>query len=34
MRGRSFAIKVESTGLGVKYKLGTPRVDMRPDGRR
>ena len=34
LRGRSFAIKVESTGVGVKYKLGTPRVDMRPDGRR
>ena len=34
VRGRSFAIKVESTGVGVKYKLGTPRVDMRPDGRR
>ena len=34
VRGRSFAIKVESTGTGVKYKLGTPRVDMRPDGRR
>lgn len=34
VRGRSFAIKVESTGAGVKYKLGTPRVDMRPDGRR
>ena len=34
VRGRSFAIKVESTSIGVKYKLGTPRVDMRPDGRR
>ena len=34
VRGRSFAIKLESTGSGVKYKLGTPRVDMRPDGRR
>ncbi len=34
VRGRSFAIKVESTGVGVKYRLGTPRVDMRPDGRR
>jgi hypothetical protein len=34
VRGRSFALKVESTGTGVKYKLGTPRVDMRPDGRR
>jgi hypothetical protein len=34
IRGRSFAIKIESTEVGVKYKLGTPRVDMRPDGRR
>ena len=34
VRGRSFAIKLESTGSGVKYRLGTPRVDMRPDGRR
>ena len=34
VRGRSFAIKLESTGSGVKYRLGTPRVDMRADGRR
>jgi len=34
VRGRSFAIRIDATGSGVKYKLGTPRVDMRPDGRR
>ena len=34
VRGRSFAIRLDATGSGVKYKLGTPRVDMRPDGRR
>ena len=34
VRGRSFAIRLDATGSGVKYRLGTPRVDMRPDGRR
>jgi len=34
VRGRQLAIKVESTGLGVTWKLGSPRIDMRPDGRR
>tara|TARA_R100001126_G_C4854655_1_gene163885 strand:- start:493 stop:1242 length:750 start_codon:yes stop_codon:yes gene_type:complete len=34
LRGRSFALKVESTTLGTKYKLGTPRIDIRTDGRR
>ena len=34
VRGRSFAIRLDATGSGVKYKLGTPRVDMRADGRR
>ena len=33
-RGRSFALRVESTALGTKWKLGSPRVDLRPDGRR
>ena len=32
-RGRSFALRVESTALGTKWKLGSPRVDLRPDGR-
>jgi len=34
LRGRAFALRVDSTSLGTKYKLGTPRVDIRPDGRR
>ena len=32
-RGRSFALRVESTSLGTKWKLGSPRIDLRPDGR-
>jgi hypothetical protein len=32
-RGRAFAVRVESTALGTKWKLGSPRVDLRPDGR-
>jgi hypothetical protein len=34
VRGRQMAIKVESTGEGVTWQLGAPRIDMRPDGRR
>lgn len=34
VRGRQMAIRVESTGLGVNWQLGAPRLDMRPDGRR
>jgi hypothetical protein len=33
-RGRSFAMRIESEALGAKWKLGSPRVDMKPDGRR
>ena len=33
-RGRSFALRVESEALGAKWKLGSPRIDLRPDGRR
>ena len=33
-RGRSFAIRVESNALGAKWRLGSPRVDIREDGRR
>lgn len=33
-RGRSFALRVESQALGAKWKLGSPRIDLRPDGRR
>jgi hypothetical protein len=34
VRGRSFALRVESEALGSKWKLGSPRVDLRSDGRR
>ena len=34
VRGRQMAIKVQSTSLGTKWQLGTPRLNMRPDGRR
>ena len=34
LRGRSFALKVQSSGIGTAWKLGIPRVDLRPDGRR
>ena len=34
VRGRQLAFKVESTALGVTWQLGSPRLDMRPDGRR
>jgi len=34
LRGRSFALRVESTAEGVGWRLGSPRVDIRPDGRR
>ena len=33
-RGRQMVMKVESSGLGVQWQLGSPRLDMRPDGRR
>lgn len=34
LRGRSFALRVESTTTGIGWRLGSPRVDIRPDGRR
>jgi len=34
LRGRSFALKVESVNTGVGWRLGSPRVDMQQDGRR
>ena len=33
LRGRSFALKVQSTTTGTSWRLGTPRVDIRQDGR-
>ncbi len=34
VRGRTFALRVESTGLGTKYKLGQPQINIVQDGRR
>ena len=34
LRGRSFRFKVQSTDNNVLWRLGIPRVDIRPDGRR
>jgi len=34
LRGRTIALKVESDTTGVQWRLGTPRLDSRPDGRR
>ena len=34
MRGRSVALKIENSMTGVTWRLGSPRVDLRPDGRR
>ena len=34
VRGRQLTLKVESTGVGSKWQLGKPRIEIRPDGRR
>jgi hypothetical protein len=34
LRGRSFALRVESDETGVGWRLGSPRIDVRADGRR
>jgi hypothetical protein len=34
LRGRQMTLKVESTGAGMTWRLGSPRYDIRPDGRR
>ena len=34
VRGRTFALRVEATELGTKFKLGTPQVNIVQDGRR
>lgn len=34
IRGRSFAFKIQSSNVGETWRLGTPRVEIRPDGRR
>jgi len=33
-RARQMALKISSSDLGVKWQLGSPRIDIRPDGRR
>ena len=34
LRGRSIALKIASTNTGVAWRLGSPRIDVKPDGRR
>jgi len=34
LRGRQMAFRIESGTLGVSWQLGTPRIDIRNDGRR
>jgi hypothetical protein len=34
LRARQMSFRLESTGLGVAWQLGSPRIDIRPDGRR
>jgi len=34
LRGRQMSFRIESDSLGVAWQLGSPRIDIRPDGRR
>lgn len=34
VRGRQMAMKISSDGIGVAWQLGSPRIDMRLDGRK
>ena len=34
VRGRQLSMKIESSATGVQWQLGSPRVDLRADGRR
>jgi len=34
LRGRQMAFQIKSTDLGVAWQLGTPRIDLKPAGRR
>jgi hypothetical protein len=34
LRGRQFSMRVTCEDLGVTWRLGSPRLDVRPDGRR
>ena len=32
LRGRQVAFRIGSDGAGIKWQLGTPRLDISPDG--
>ena len=34
IRGRAVGLRIESSNLGVTWRLGSPRIDVRQDGRR
>ena len=34
LRGRAYSIKIDCNTAGVRWRLGSPRVELRPDGRR
>jgi len=34
IRGRQMSMKIESNQTGVQWQMGSPRIDIRPDGRR
>jgi len=34
VRGRQLSFKIQSTGMGVAWQLGIPRIDVKPAGRR
>lgn len=34
LRARQMSFRLDSNGLGVAWQLGSPRIDIRPDGRR
>jgi hypothetical protein len=34
VRGRQMSMKIACTTLGTQWQLGSPRIDLRPDGRR
>ena len=34
LKSQTFAFKIGSTALGVRWRLGSPRIHLRQDGRR
>ncbi len=34
IRGRQLVFRIDSDALGVKWQLGSPRLQIQPDGRR